>query len=160
MTGHTQRQRLTAWLLVVAQGALIAAVVIIPRRPAWQESAVSTIAASTAIWTALVLGVWGALHLGRGLTPLPLPNGAIELVTRGPYRWIRHPLYAAVILGMFGIAVRTRTPSVIAVATGLALFLAMKSRWEERHLRAAFPGYSDYAIRTGRFIPTRRRDRA
>lgn len=153
MPNPTQRDRLMAWLLVAVQASLIAAAVMIPRRPAWSENSGVTILADTAIWIALSLGVWGALLLGRGLTPLPLPNGAVELVTRGPFRWIRHPLYTAVILGVSGIALRSRTPAVIGIATGLALFLGLKARWEEQHLRTAFAGYAKYASHTGRFIP-------
>ena len=153
MTNPTSRDQLTAWLLVAVQASLIAAAVMIPRRPAWSENDGVTVLAEAAIWIALALGVWGALHLGRGLTPLPLPNGAVELVTRGPFRWIRHPLYSAVILGISGIALRSRTPTVIVIAIGLTLFLGLKARWEEQHLRTAFVGYAEYATRTGRFIP-------
>jgi len=153
MTPPTRRDRLTAWLLVAVQASLIAAAVMIPRRPAWSENDGVTILAEAAIWIALAVGVWGALHLGRGLTPLPLPNGAVELVTRGPFRWIRHPLYSAVILGVSGIALRSRTPIVIGIAIGLGLFLGLKARWEEQHLRTAFAGYAEYATQTGRFLP-------
>lgn len=122
--------------------------------PAWDGLAVLSAIGWTGIGAALILGIWGSLHLGRGAdTPLPLPNGATELVTRGPYRWIRHPLYTAVIIGTAGIALRSRTPVVIAAAIGLAAFLAAKARWEERHLRTAFAGYADYAGKTGRFVP-------
>jgi len=140
-------------MLVTVQGALIAAIVLIPRRHAWSDQVVLTWLAWVAIATASLLGMWGAINLGRGLTPLPLPNGAVELVTRGPYRWIRHPIYSAVILGMFGIAIRSRTPVVLAFAAVLTLFLAAKARWEERHLRRAFAGYTEYKQRAGRFIP-------
>jgi protein-S-isoprenylcysteine O-methyltransferase Ste14 len=153
MSQSSQSDRIIAWILVVIQGTLIAAIVLIPRQHAWSEQVLITWLAWGAIAIAVLLGSWGAINLGSGLTPLPLPNGAVELVTRGPYRWIRHPIYSAVMLGMSGVAVRSRTPAVIAVAVVLSLFLAVKARWEEKHLRSTFPGYSDYERRVGRFIP-------
>jgi protein-S-isoprenylcysteine O-methyltransferase Ste14 len=153
MSRSSRADRITAWILVAIQGTLIAAIVLLPRHHAWSEQVVVTWFIWSAIVVALLLGSWGAINLGRGLTPLPLPNGAVELVTHGPYRWIRHPIYTAVILGMSGVAIRSRTPIVIAVAAVLSLFLAAKARWEEKHLRSTFPGYSDYERRVGRFIP-------
>ena len=150
---HSFRDRLVAWVLVSAQAGLIAAAVIIPRRPDWEAPGWLDPAAWVLIGLAIGLGLWGARHLGNGLTPLPLPNGAVDLVTNGPYRWIRHPLYSAVVLGIAAIAVRSRTWTVIGVAVALAVVLAIKARWEERHLRAAFDGYADYAARVGRFVP-------
>ena len=150
---HPFRDRLVAWILVSAQAGLIAAAVILPRRPAWDAPAWFGPAAWALIGAALALGLWGARHLGDGLTPLPLPNGAVDLVTNGPYRWIRHPLYSAVVLGVGAIALRSRTWSVIAVTAALTVVLLIKARWEERHLRATFEGYSRYAAEVGRFVP-------
>jgi protein-S-isoprenylcysteine O-methyltransferase Ste14 len=150
---HARRDEIIGWVLVAVQAVLIAAVILLPRDAAWDGPGWLEAAAWAAIAIAAVLGTWSALHLGTGLTPLPLPNGAVDLVTRGPYRWIRHPIYTAVSLGVGAIAIRTRTPMVIATAAALILFLAFKARWEERHLMRVFPGYEDYAARTGRFVP-------
>ena len=153
MTQPTIRDRVVAWTLVAVQGILIVAIVIIPRRHAWDYNGVVNAVALGGIGLAAILGLWAAWHLGSGLTPLPLPNGAVDLVVRGPYRWVRHPIYTAVIIGMAGIALRSRTPIVIGLAGALAVFLALKARWEETHLRSAFPGYQEYQSRTGRLLP-------
>ncbi len=158
MTRPTKQEQFTAWTLVAIQAVLIVAVVIIPRDPAWDETIVVTVAAQALIIGALLLGVWGAVHLGRGLTPSPLPNGAIELVTNGAYRWMRHPIYAAVMTGVAGIALRTRTVVVISLAVVLIVFLNLKARWEETRLERTFPGYAAYMTRTARFLPLRFRD--
>lgn len=152
-TQATTHDQLTAWLLVATQAALIAGVVIAPGDPAWGENTVTTVIGGAAIATAGVVGLWAIARLGRGLTPSPLPNGAVELVTRGPYRWIRHPIYTAVVIGMGGVALHSRTPAPILMAVVLAVFLAFKARWEERHLRETFDGYEGYGARTGRFVP-------
>jgi protein-S-isoprenylcysteine O-methyltransferase Ste14 len=153
MTQPTQHDRIIAWTLVAGQGILIVAIVIIPRRHAWDYNGVVNAGALGGVGVAAMLGLWAVRHLGSGLTPLPLPNGAVDLVVRGPYRWVRHPIYTAVIIGLTGIAVRSRTPAAIAVAVLLAAFLAIKARWEEIHLQSAFPGYREYQKTTGRLLP-------
>ena len=146
---------LIAWLLVSIQAALIAAVVLLPRDPTWAWGSWADLAGWALVAAGVGLGLWGARHLGRGLTPLPLPNGEVDLVTRGPYRHIRHPIYSAVVLATAGIALRSRSMLVITVAALLAAFLAGKARWEEAHLRQTFDGYAAYAERTAGFVPLR-----
>jgi protein-S-isoprenylcysteine O-methyltransferase Ste14 len=152
---HSRRDTLIGWALVGIQLLFIGAIVLVPRDAAFDGGVATDGAAWALIGLAGMLGVWGFRHLGDGLTPLPLPNGAVDLVTSGPYRWMRHPIYTAVMVGMGGIALRTRTPLVIAIAVGLAAFLWFKARWEEGHLRDGFPGYVEYAHRTAMFVPLR-----
>lgn len=156
---HTRRDIAIAWVLVGIQFLFIGAIVLVPRDAAFDGGVAVDIAAWVLVGFAALLGVWGFRNLGDGLTPLPLPNGAVELVTSGPYRWIRHPIYAAVIVGMAGIALRTRTPLAIGLVAGLAVFLWLKARWEEGHLRTGFPGYEGYAAATAMFLPIRPRNR-
>lgn len=137
---------------MLAQFVLIGAVALLPGHH-WEVTARHLGIAIATIAIALVLGLWAARWLGKGLTPLPLPNGRVDLVTSGPYRWMRHPMYAAVILGMAGVAVRSGSWWSAAAWFGLVILLTIKSRWEERHLEAEFPGYPDYRRRTGRFLP-------
>jgi steroid 5-alpha reductase family enzyme len=69
-------------------------------------------------------------------------------VTRsGPYRWVRHPLYAGSTLMGVGLAVAARAPVVaVIVAAYLALMLTAAIRSEEAALRARFgPAYDEYA---------------
>jgi protein-S-isoprenylcysteine O-methyltransferase Ste14 len=105
------------------------------------------------IFAALILGLWAARWLGKGLTPLPLPNGRVDLVTAGPYRWVRHPMYTAVMSGMGGVALTSGSWWSAGAWLALVVLFAFKARWEEHHLAASFPGYGDYQTRTGRFIP-------
>jgi protein-S-isoprenylcysteine O-methyltransferase Ste14 len=66
---------------------------------------------------------------------------------------VRHPIYTAVMVGVAGIALRSRTPIVLGMAALLVVFLGLKARWEERHLAEAFAEYETYRARTGRFLP-------
>lgn len=152
---HTRRDTITGWILVAIQGALIVGIVFAPRNPMFDGGRGVDAAAWGLIGVGAVLGLWGFLHLGDGLTPLPLPNGAVGLVTSGPYRIMRHPIYTAVMLGMAGIAFRTRSPIPIGLAVVLMVYLGLKARWEERHLLSRFDGYASYAATTPRFLPLR-----
>jgi protein-S-isoprenylcysteine O-methyltransferase Ste14 len=144
--------RTLAWWFVAAQFALIGAVVLLPGDH-WAVGSTQEIVAAALVALAIALGLWAARWLGKGLTPLPLPNGRTELVVAGPYRWVRHPMYAAVIVGMGGIALRSGSWWAAAAWGALVLLLTAKSRWEEGHLAQTFAGYREYQGRTGRFVP-------
>lgn len=91
-------------------------------------------------------------HLGRALTPLPIPNGE-GLAAHGLYRWVRHPMYTSLIVICAGVAVAAGTAQSWVAVAALAVFFAVKARMEERYLREVYAGYADYAAEVGRFIP-------
>ncbi len=99
---------------------------------------------------AFALAVYGLLYLRRSLSIIPEVR---RLVTGGPYRVVRHPLYAAEILAACAFVMVN--PGALPVAV-LAPFVAtqlVRSRFEERLLTAAYPHYRDYARHTRRLIP-------
>lgn len=145
--------KVVAWTFVAAQAALIIGAVITPQGYDWAVLGVIYALGLLFKGVGVVLGVWAAFHLGRGLTPSPLPNGATDLVTRGPYRWIRHPMYTAVMAYVFGIALHSGTWLVVLAALALASLFYFKSQWEERRLAEVFDGYVRYQETTPRFIP-------
>ncbi len=85
-------------------------------------------------------------------------DGPVELVTWGPYRHVRHPLYAAFLLTLLACVVAA--PGWVtgaALASGLLLLNRTAGREEVR--LAASPlgtGYGEYMARTGRFVPRAR----
>ncbi|HEV3478498.1 MAG TPA: methyltransferase [Gaiellaceae bacterium] len=95
----------------------------------------------------LALAVWAGVTLGPSLSPFPRPPRHAELVQRGPFRYLRHPLYVGGALFFAGLSL---VFSVYALAlTGvLAGFWIAKARLEERHLAARFPEYEAYRRRT------------
>jgi protein-S-isoprenylcysteine O-methyltransferase Ste14 len=148
-----RRRAIVAWTLVGLQALLLLGIVAAPRDEAWHAGTTLRTIGLVLFLIGVALGLWAAARLGRGLTPSPLPNGAVGLITAGPYRWVRHPMYTAVMLLAAGIAMRAGSLSVVAQAMALVALFHFKARWEETRLAATFPGYAAYQKVTPRFLP-------
>jgi protein-S-isoprenylcysteine O-methyltransferase Ste14 len=102
----------------------------------------------------LALMAWTLLHNRLGNFNIrPLPKAYGSLVTSGPYRWIRHPMYTAVLLGGAALAWMSDPAPGWTVWACLALVVFVKSTFEERWMREQHPAYGDYAARSKRFVP-------
>lgn len=145
---------------VFAQIALIALVLVGPRtwpgggllplpyRQAWSVAALVLISAG------LALIIAGGFWLGpRNLTPLPCPRDEARLVDSGPYRLVRHPMYAGGVLIALGWTIWVGGPLTLLYTLVLIVFVDIKSSREERWLRAKFPGYPAYQARVRKLIP-------
>lgn len=99
----------------------------------------------------LLFAIASVAFLGRCFGVLPDVRG---LVTRGPYRLVRHPLYLGELTAALGIVVGAQrwAPALAAWLVCLGLQL-VRTKYEERSLRAEFPEYAPYAARTKRLIP-------
>ncbi|PLA74783.1 isoprenylcysteine carboxyl methyltransferase [Hydrogenovibrio sp. SC-1] len=101
-----------------------------------------------------LLAIWAVLtmHLGRfNIVPDPRPDGV--LVQTGPYRWIRHPMYASLLYVFFPMTV-THASFETSVLFGVLVFdLLIKLHYEEQLLINRFTDYVDYQRRTQRLIP-------
>lgn len=110
--------------------------------------------------TAAGLGfaIWARAYLGRNWSGAVTVKVGHELVRNGPYRWVRHPIYSGMILGMMGTAIaRAQVRGLVAVVLLYAGF-KIKSTIEERTMLATFgPAYEDYTRGTGAIIPRLRR---
>ena len=95
----------------------------------------------------IVLGVWAGVTMGSSLSAFPRPPRDAELVDRGPYRYIRHPIYVGGVLFFAGLSLVFSVYGLILTAV-LAAFWVAKARLEERHLTERFPDYADYKRRT------------
>jgi protein-S-isoprenylcysteine O-methyltransferase Ste14 len=102
---------------------------------------------------AFILMIWARATFGRRsfhATASPTEGG---LVTTGPYRYVRHPIYAAALsiawAGVFG------NLSVVNIVFGLLAFAGafVRIRCEETLVRVRYPEYEEYARKTRRLIP-------
>jgi protein-S-isoprenylcysteine O-methyltransferase Ste14 len=105
---------------------------------------------------ALTLFGWVFRHLGFNVTSTSMPRAAATLVTTGPYRWIRHPMYSAALLLVIAAALLTANAVVALGGAGMFALLAARSGLEEARLVQKFgDDYRAYQRRTGRFMPRR-----
>lgn len=106
--------------------------------------------------TALGVGIsiWARLSLGANWSGMVTLKDGHELVRKGLYRWIRHPIYTGILLGMIGTAmIKGHLRGWIGLAIVFAGFY-FKARREERFLREEFgDSFEAHAQQTGMFLP-------
>jgi protein-S-isoprenylcysteine O-methyltransferase Ste14 len=105
-------------------------------------------AALTLVGSALI--VFTILHLGRSFSIAPQ---ARDVVTRGPYALVRHPLYAAEEIALIGVAMHVVWYAALPFLIGHLALQLKRMAFEERLLREVFPRYEAYARRTARWVP-------
>ena len=148
-----RRNVAVAWGLVAIQAAFIIAILLVPVGDAWSLPPVVAAVSTALTWAGIGLLVWAILVFGRGVTPSPLPSQKAQFRTRGPYRWVRHPMYTGVILLMTGAMLDRRSWLAAALWVVLVGFLVVKAQWEEQRLVETYPGYADYRETVPAFVP-------
>jgi protein-S-isoprenylcysteine O-methyltransferase Ste14 len=139
------------WLLVIAQFALLIILVLLPWRT---TSAPAVIAGLVLIAAGGVLGLAAGLHLGRALTPTPVPVVGAGLRTDGVYRFVRHPIYSGVLIGVLGFLVAVGSVSSWICGGVILVFFLLKSRWEDRLLHEQYgDDWRQWAAATGKLVP-------
>jgi protein-S-isoprenylcysteine O-methyltransferase Ste14 len=77
-----------------------------------------------------------------------------ELVTSGLYRYVRHPIYASMVVGVWGIALKHITAGSLILALISVIFLTITAKMEEsENIRYFGEAYRDYMKKTRMFIP-------
>lgn len=143
-----QSHQLKPYLFVVVQFACLGYIALtgplIARQPAWL--AVEVLALLLGLWT-----VWTMRTTRFGVLP-DITQGA-QLVMHGPYRFIRHPMYATLLLGSVALVLNAFTPLRLIVWFVLLVHLTLKLQYEERKLAQHFPAYAEYQRQTKRLVP-------
>jgi protein-S-isoprenylcysteine O-methyltransferase Ste14 len=102
---------------------------------------------------AICLMLWARVTFGRRsfhATATPTEGG---IVTHGPYRFIRHPIYASVCLFAWASSLGHLSVFSAVMALLLSAGAAMRIKAEEGLLLERYPDYADYAARTKRIVP-------
>jgi protein-S-isoprenylcysteine O-methyltransferase Ste14 len=103
----------------------------------------------------LLLVVWSVtlLRRARAMTVMPRPVFGGALVESGPYRWIRHPVYAGLVIAEVGATLLWLAWLALIATIALAVVLDLKRRREEAWLLDRYPGYAAYRSRTKALVP-------
>ncbi|HEY1624490.1 MAG TPA: isoprenylcysteine carboxylmethyltransferase family protein [Streptosporangiaceae bacterium] len=107
----------------------------------------------TLFFLGLGLAIWARVYLGRNWgMPMSRKDDA-ELITTGPYRFIRNPIYSGIILAMIGTTIGVNLYWLVAVALIGAYFI-YSAVIEARDMAGRFPDtYPDYKRSTKMLIP-------
>ena len=101
----------------------------------------------------LAVAVWARRHLGRNWGMPMSEKVEPELVTTGPYRRVRHPIYSGLLLAMVGTAIAVSWYWLIAAAL-LGAYFVYSAVAEERYMMEQFPAaYSSYKRATKMLVP-------
>jgi protein-S-isoprenylcysteine O-methyltransferase Ste14 len=102
----------------------------------------------------ILLGIWAIAIMGRTNTNItPLVKQSAMLVTNGPYAFIRHPMYSAVLLTVWPLIIDQYSLLRLMIGLVLTIDLIVKLLFEESLLRKHFAGYEIYMRETKRLIP-------
>jgi protein-S-isoprenylcysteine O-methyltransferase Ste14 len=100
----------------------------------------------------IALRLWAMRILGRFYSHHVIRRADHVIVTDGPYRVLRHPAYAGMLLAHLGLVLFFANPVSVLMLLALGGVLGWRIRVEERAL-LALPAYRDYARRRPRLVP-------
>lgn len=106
------------------------------------------------IFSSIALGLWAIIAMRKSrfnVMPEPLHNAL--LITSGPYRLLRHPMYTAVILFAIGVSTMDYTLYRAIATLLLIVVLIIKLNREEKMLLKKFSEYENYKSSTYKLIP-------
>ncbi|MGD8868008.1 MAG: isoprenylcysteine carboxylmethyltransferase family protein [Gemmatimonadales bacterium] len=152
-----ERRLLPELVLTIVAYAGILAYVLDPAALSWSRvplpDEVQVLGIALAI-VGLVVMCWAFRHLGHNLLASSRSDTEHTLITTGPYRWVRHPLYSAWALLFLGYGLITASWVAMSAAAAAFVAVARRTAGEESSLISRFgETYSEYAARTGRFFP-------
>jgi protein-S-isoprenylcysteine O-methyltransferase Ste14 len=107
------------------------------------------------MWLGLALRVWAVAVLGRAFRTTVEVDPGQAVVSTGPYRWIRHPAYAGLLLIVAGFGLAADSPLALAVCLVLPPpAIVRRIQVEEAELdRVLGDRYRVYRDRTARLLP-------
>ncbi|MGE3272923.1 MAG: isoprenylcysteine carboxylmethyltransferase family protein [Chloroflexota bacterium] len=136
------------WRAVLATALAIDALGLSIAQPVTRPDA--TLPAVVLTFAGTTLAFWSVLYLGKNFSLLPQ---ARTLVTTGPYRYVRHPIYLGGLLITLAEIWLRFSVAVVALNVVFVAAQVVRLRYEEAILEETFPTYARYRERTSALIP-------
>lgn len=106
------------------------------------------------VWAGVLFCCWARVVLGRNWSAVVQVKRDHELIVRGPYRWVRHPIYTGLLLAFLGTALAIGEWRALLATAIVAGSFWIKLRLEERWMREQFgDAYLSYMGRVKALIP-------
>jgi protein-S-isoprenylcysteine O-methyltransferase Ste14 len=148
-TLRSEHATLVPGLVALVGTFLLNAVAYLP--VADTTSTESLLASSLVVIVGTLFTIWSLATLGRCFGLFPEVRG---LVTRGPYRLVRHPVYLGEIISAAGLLLAKPHPLIVLIFSVFVALQFWRTIYEERALTAAFPEeYPRFAAQVPRLIP-------
>ena len=116
----------------------------IPQKQIIQVSPLSYLVGFLIIIIAFIILLVAIKDLGRNLSPFPRPINNSNLVTKGIYRFTRHPMYYSLIFISFGVFITKLSIYYLFLSISLGLIIKFKIALEEEYLNNKFKNYFLY----------------
>ena len=123
-------------------------------RPVFSANSLLLLICVVATILGLLFAVWARLTLGSNWSGTVTIKSGHNLIRRGPYRWIRHPIYTGLLISLVGtLTLQGEVRAFLGFA--FALFaLYRKAKREEQFLSDEFgEGFAEHTKQTGMFLP-------
>lgn len=153
------------WLSVAGRLLVAAAIILLLRLPLLRQTVQENINRFFSIHPAIraagaflcaagvALAIWARVHLGANWSGRPATKEAHELITSGPYRCVRHPIYSGMLLAMVGTFLVSGLPGLLTLI-GFGIVVIYRIRVEERLMIRLFADrYLQYRKHTKALIP-------
>jgi protein-S-isoprenylcysteine O-methyltransferase Ste14 len=144
-----------SWLALAAVAALL-----LRFRPdlagpsLWPRDLPVAAAADLLVLAGLAVALWGRASIGRNWDIDPALKADHELIERGPYAYVRHPMYSGLVLMLLGTALWLGSPAALVGVVACCLGTWLKLRREEILLARHFGArYEAYRARVKALIP-------
>jgi protein-S-isoprenylcysteine O-methyltransferase Ste14 len=114
---------------------------------AWSPIVIAVQAAAVGV------AVWGRRSFQDGTFRVTAAPGSQSIIRRGPYRFVRHPMYSGALLFVWAAVVSHLSLLTLVIGIAFTAVIVARVFAEERLLRARYPEYHDYTESTKALVP-------